>query len=126
MEDLNRMFSQAGLRFDQDFLNRVFFNSGNVVFRVYTYPAGNVRQTRQNIKIDSKNGTPLSQPAPKPNFIERWAARIIMKLNTFIIRKLFGIRYRLPGRPWMWWKIFKLARLKPGMAAKRFISVKWP
>jgi curved DNA-binding protein len=28
VDDLNRMFAQGGLRFDQDFLNRIFFGSG--------------------------------------------------------------------------------------------------
>ena len=30
--ELNRMFSQAGLRFDQDFLNRVFFGGRGFIF----------------------------------------------------------------------------------------------
>ena len=35
--DLASMFRQAGLRFDDDFLNSTFFNGQNVVFHTYTY-----------------------------------------------------------------------------------------
>ena len=44
------MFAQAGLRFDEEFLNRTFFSSGNVVFRVYTLrrrPAAGLYKPRQ-------------------------------------------------------------------------------
>ncbi len=43
MDELNRMFAQAGLRFDQDFLNRVFFGGNHVVFRVYRFGGSSSR-----------------------------------------------------------------------------------
>jgi len=95
-EDLNRMFAQAGLRFDQDFLNKVFFNANNVVFRVYTYPNGNARQSYQSGQSDPQNATQVAQPVYKPNWLERWAARITMKLSSFAIKKLFGIQIEPP------------------------------
>ena len=35
IEELNRMFQQAGLRFDQDFLNRTFFSGNGVIFQFF-------------------------------------------------------------------------------------------
>ena len=80
MEDLNRMFAQAGLRFDPEFLNRVFFNADNVVFRVYysgpnqrVYTNSNRSQPQsQSNQIDSDQ-TQVTPRAYKPNFIERWS-----------------------------------------------------
>jgi DnaJ-class molecular chaperone len=93
VEDLNRMFAQAGLRFDQDFLNRTFFNASNMVFKVYTYQNGNAHSTNTG----TENETQVAQPAYKPNFMERWAARVTMKLGSFAIKKLFGIQVEPPG-----------------------------
>jgi DnaJ-class molecular chaperone len=95
VDDLNRMFAQAGLRFDEDFLNRVFFNANNVVFRVYSYPGGTTR-----VYNTGENNTP-EPPAPpvpayKPNFLERWVARTSMKLSSFVIKRLFGIQIEPP------------------------------
>jgi curved DNA-binding protein CbpA len=92
MDDLNRMFSQAGLRFDQDFLNRVFFSGDNVVIRVYY---GSPRQRAYT------SAPPVESPSPsqavengygyKPNFVERWAARTTARLGNFVLRKAFGL-----------------------------------
>jgi DnaJ-class molecular chaperone len=96
VDDLNRMFAQAGLRFDQDFLNRVFFNANNVVFRVYTYPPGNDQQTYRSARVDPQKETQVARPVYKPNFLERWAARTTMKLSTFALKKLFGVKIEPP------------------------------
>jgi DnaJ-class molecular chaperone len=97
MEDLNRMFSQAGLRFDPEFLNRVFFGANNGVFRVYRFGGGST----QNSPFSTSDSYPSNQAqvAPagyKPGLIERWAARLTMKLGSFAMRKLFGIQYAAP------------------------------
>jgi DnaJ-class molecular chaperone len=97
-EDLNRIFAQAGLRFDQEFLNRTFFNASNMVFRVYTYQNGGERSTYYSTNAEPENETRVAQPAYKPNFMERWAARVTMKLGNFAIKKLFGIQVE-PPRP---------------------------
>jgi DnaJ-class molecular chaperone len=94
VDDLNRMFTQAGLRFDEDFLNRVFFNANNVVFRVYSYPGGTTRVYSTGTGSTPKPVTP--PPAYKPNFLERWAARTSMKLSSFAIKRLFGIQIEPP------------------------------
>jgi DnaJ-class molecular chaperone len=100
MEDLNRMFSQGGLRFDQEFLNRVFFNANNMVFRVY-YSGPQPRSSNISRDVSNEihhtadqNDTPAS--VYKPNFLERWVARITLKLGNYALRKLFGIQSSPP------------------------------
>jgi curved DNA-binding protein CbpA len=95
VDDLNRMFAQAGLRFDEDFLNRVFFNANNLVFKVYTYPGGTTRVYSTG-NVNAAEPPPAAEPAYKPNFLERWAARTSMKLSSFAIKKLFGIQIEPP------------------------------
>ena len=96
LDELNRMFAQAGLRFDPEFLNRVFFGANNVVFRVYRF--GGVPDfsfdAAESPRAEQNQVTPSS--GYKPNFVERWAARATMKVGNFIMRKLFGIQYQEP------------------------------
>jgi DnaJ-class molecular chaperone len=97
MDDLNRMFAQAGLRFDPEFLNRVFFGANNVIFRVYRFDGRN-SQTSPFSTSDqySSNQSQVASPDYKPGLIERWAGKITMKLGSFVMRKLFGIQYTTP------------------------------
>jgi DnaJ-class molecular chaperone len=97
MEELNRMFGQAGLRFDEEFLNRTFFNSGNVVFRVYTFGGGRPRvYTNPGSTNVQNNQSQVAPPEYKPGFFERMAAKATMKLSNFVLRRLFGVQYQPP------------------------------
>jgi DnaJ-class molecular chaperone len=97
MEDLNRMFAQLGLRFDPEFLNRVFFNANNVVFRVYRFggsdPQSNSYENERSSQIDQNQ---VARPSYKPGFLERMAAKATMKLGSFALKKLFGFQYESP------------------------------
>ena len=75
-DELNRMFTQAGLRFDQDFLNRVFFKDSGFMFRSFT-----------------SSGTSKRAYIYKPGLIERLLARIIIKISKYAVRKLFSFQY---------------------------------
>jgi len=82
MEELSRMFGQAGLRFDQDFLNRVFFEGaqraqrgGGIYWNVY----------RSGGSTDS---TPKS--VSKPGFFTRLMIKGLVKLGEFTVRSLLG------------------------------------
>jgi DnaJ-class molecular chaperone len=93
MDDLNRMFAQSGLRFDEDFLNRVFFNSKNVVFRVY-YAGPDPRAFSGYSNPQTAPGpdtTQVSRPVYKPSFAERMLNKAAMKLSAFAVKKIFGI-----------------------------------
>jgi DnaJ-class molecular chaperone len=93
LDELNRMFSQGGLRFDPEFLNRVFFNANNVVFRVY-YGGPRVRGYSYSYNHSSDDGTqnqvapPASANGPRPGIIER----SLMRMMGFFLKKLLGIQ----------------------------------
>ena len=80
LDELNRMFAQAGLRFDSDFLNRIFFSGGGV-FHFYSQPAG---------------GAAYRQPATptrKPNWLERKLMGAMNRFSRFMLKKLLGIEF---------------------------------
>ncbi|MFC1865940.1 DnaJ domain-containing protein [Chloroflexota bacterium] len=84
LDDLNRMFSQAGLRFDADFLNRVFTGGSGSVFHFYTQPGA--------------GRTSYGQPASgiqvyKPNWFERLFIKATAKTGRFLLKRLLGIEY---------------------------------
>jgi DnaJ-class molecular chaperone len=95
MDELNRMFAEGGLRFDEEFLSRIF-GAGNVVFRVYYGGPNSSAYIYQNQSSSRPEDSPLPTNAYKPNFIERWITRGAMKVFGFALRKLLGIQYTLP------------------------------
>jgi len=80
------MFTQAGLRFDQDFLNRVFFKDSGFMFRSFTSPGTSKRAYQQHY---SQNRAYTY----KPGLIERLLARIVIKISKYALRKLFSFQY---------------------------------
>lgn len=92
--ELNRMYRQAGLRFDQDFFNRVFFSTNGSVFRFYTSPGG---MNQRNYRYDERtNNQPYSQPGTsvyKPNWLEKTLTRVLVKISRFVLRMLFGFQF---------------------------------
>ena len=84
LDDLNRMFSQAGLRFDADFLNRVFSGGSGSVFHFYTQPGA--------------GRTAYEQPASgvqvyKPNWFERLFIKATAKTGRFLLKRLLGLEF---------------------------------
>jgi len=92
MDELNRMFAQGGLRFDPDFLNRIFFSADNVTFRVF-YAGPNTRTYTYNSPSPT-NQTSVSNTnlGYKPNFVERIFSKAAMKVGNYAMKKLFGIQ----------------------------------
>ena len=89
-DDLNRMFAQDGLRFDQDFLNRVFFSGRGFTFQFFTSPGGTVR--------DFHGSRTASQQYPhvsthKPGWIERLLSKMATRIGKFMLSKLFASQY---------------------------------
>ena len=93
-DELSRMFAQAGLRFDQDFLNRVFFEGRGVVFEFFSAPGGAAgREYRFGDDTAREQYYPQSSVSTyKPNWMERLLLKIVTKTGTFILRKLFGLQ----------------------------------
>ena len=94
-DELSRMFAQAGLRFDQDFLNRTFFSGSNFVFQFFTGPSGTSTRAHKvgNWKNSEQHYPDTSLSAYKPNLIERLLSKITAKIGSYALRKLFGLHY---------------------------------
>jgi len=86
-DELSRMFAQAGLRFDQDFLNRVFFEGSGFIFQFFTTP----RAVRQRTYHQGYPYTTVS--TYKPGLVERLLSRITVKIGKYALGKLFGLEY---------------------------------
>ena len=110
IEELNRMFQQAGLRFDQDFLNRTFFSGNGFIFQFYSTPQG----SRQTVyRSGSANGNitqnmdgllndippeylNASAPPGKPGFFDRLELKMVNWFTRLTLRMLFGVRVETP------------------------------
>ena len=82
--DLSRMFAQAGLRFDEDFLNRVFFQGRGIVFQFFSTPGSTGSRAYYQPFTDAE------KPARKPGFITRMLSRLATKTGKFIMGRLLG------------------------------------
>jgi curved DNA-binding protein len=80
-EEMNRMFARAGLRFDPDFLNRVYFSGRGMGFRFFTGPGGAYGSSPSS-----------STPARKPNWLERLLGRMVTGFFRFIVKSLIGLQ----------------------------------
>ncbi|MBI4285316.1 MAG: J domain-containing protein [Chloroflexi bacterium] len=92
--DLNRMFSQAGLRFDQDFLNRLFFSGSGYIFQFSFSPSG-VKRNAHAYGSGADTATAyqdeIAAKARRPGFFERFFNRILFKVTTWAMRRAFGL-----------------------------------
>ena len=98
IEELNRMFQQAGLRFDQDFLNRTFFSGNGVVFQFYSGPGGASQTAYQygngnNIPPEYLNS---NAPVRKLGFFDRLELKMVNWFTRLTLRMLFGVRVGTP------------------------------
>ena len=94
-DELNRMFGQAGLRYDKDFLDRVFFGGSGVVFQFFTTPGGSGQRVYK-----SGNGASYQQHRPhagltihKPGWIEKLLSKMIVRIGRYILRAFFGFEF---------------------------------
>ncbi len=86
-DELNRMFTQAGLRFDHDFLNRVFFKGSGFISQFFTSSGISQRAYQQHY-------SQARVSTYKPSLIERLLTRIAVKIGKYALRKLFGFQYK--------------------------------
>ncbi len=93
-DEMNRMFSQAGLRFDQDFLNRMFFEGSGFTFQFFTNPGGvGQRVYRFGDRTTYQQYPHTKVSTYKPNLIERLITRAAVKIGKYALGKLFGLQY---------------------------------
>jgi DnaJ-class molecular chaperone len=120
MEELNRMFSQNGLRFDPEFLNRVFFNTDNVIVRVYSSRPG-ARSYTYGTGVQQSNGQTRMYEAPaKPGIVDRFLMRVL----SFFLRKIFGIQGQSPSRDLNLYQDFELDSNLAGSGGEKELKVK--
>lgn len=92
--EMNRMFSRAGLRFDQDFLNSVFFGSRGMVFQFYTGPRGTGRRIyRSGDQVTEPQYQQTSTTDYKLNWLDRLFYKIATMVSKLVLRTLFGIKF---------------------------------
>jgi DnaJ-class molecular chaperone len=85
-DELSRMFSQAGLRFDQDFLNKVFFGSRGFVYETTPH--------RTEPLFDK-----VLTHKQKPNLIEGIAGKVANKMLRYTLKKTLGFEVQsLPAK----------------------------
>ncbi len=90
--ELDRMFAQAGLRFDRDFLNRVFFQGNSFAFQFFSTPHGASRGAYQfGDRATYQQPYPgAAMPTHKPSRMERLFSRMAIKVVRFALRRLLG------------------------------------
>ncbi len=90
-DELSRMFGQAGLRFDEDFLNSVFFSGKGTVFEWRVGPGGVRRSYYRFGEPAPYEPEPYFQTQQKrPNLIERLVGRAARKMGRYAVKKMLG------------------------------------
>jgi len=84
--EMQRMFAQAGLRFDRDFVSRVFFGGKGVTFYSFSGAAGPHQGTYG----------PTSVSTYRPGLMERAFSRVAVGLGRFLLKRVFGLKFEEP------------------------------
>jgi len=126
IEELNRMFQQAGLRFDQDFLNRTFFSGNGTIFQFYSGPGGARQTTYQygngnNIPPEFLNS---NVPGRKLGFFDRLELKMVNWFTKLTLRMLFGVRVDKPKPAIDKHQPFKLSATEATNGVEKSVTVK--
>jgi DnaJ-class molecular chaperone len=112
---MNEMFRQAGLRFDQDFMNRTFFSGNGVIFTFYSGPGGASQRVyrygngaanvngnmngdiNRQLNGDGNDDVPPeyfnpATPERKLGFFERMEISMVKWFTRLTLKMLFGLR----------------------------------
>jgi len=88
-DEMSRMFGQAGLNFDEDFLNRVFFSGSGIMFQFFNSPGG-----ARVYGSGNRTAYQHHYPAARAGFLTRLFSKMTVKIGTFLLGKLLGSRYQ--------------------------------
>jgi len=127
------MFQQAGLRFDQDFLNRTFFSGNGFIFQFYSTPQGsrqtvyrsgsangNITQNRDGLLNDiPPEYLNANAPPGKPGFFDRLELKMVNWFTRLTLRMLFGVRVETPKPGIDRRQSSNYPRLKPRKASRK-------
>lgn len=125
--DLRRMFAQAGLRYDQDFLNRVFFGGRSFTFQFFTTPRRGSRRGSEfaDRTAHQRQYPPAGTSVYKPNWIERLVSRIAMGIGRFALRKLSGLEDEaLPQKSLDWHIELEISRDETAAGGEKQVTYK--
>jgi len=93
-DELQRMFAQGGLRFDQDFINRVFFGAKDFTVSSSANPGG-APSGSYGFRGRSVY-EPAGAAAYKPGLVARTFSKVTAKLGKFLLKRLFGLQIEEP------------------------------
>ena len=139
---MNEMFRQAGLRFDQDFMNRTFFSGNGVIFTFYSGPGGTSQRVyrygngganingningdvNRQLNGDGNDDAPPEYFSPAPperklGFFDRLELRMIKWFSNFTLRMLFGMKPRVDIR-----RNFKLSSAEASAGVEKTVILK--
>ncbi len=92
-EELNRIFGQAGLRFDRDFMSRTFFGNNWVTFQFFSGPGGaGQRVYTSGGGMPAQGQGEAEAPAYKPSFIEKLLMGAVVGISKFLLKVIFGVQ----------------------------------
>lgn len=86
MADLGRMFRDAGLRFDPEFVDNVFGGKGGFTVHVYGWPGSTAGQAASP-KTASRAAPSIDLPRRKPGLAESFAGWF----TRLVFKRLFGL-----------------------------------
>jgi len=127
VDELNRMFQQAGLRFGQDFFNQMFFSGQGTVYSFSFGPSGIRRSTFSYGNKQAVNEEPPAQVAPtqKLGLVDRILMKTISGLTRFIMRVFFGIKLPEPPKSRLdEWQSLELMASEAQAGGEKSIKVK--
>ena len=115
------MFTQAGLRFDQDFLNRVFFSGRGGTFQFFSSMGNSSGVTG----FENRAGYQQFYTAYKPNLFEKLLLKIASGVGGFLLRLLFGRQYKpLPGHSLDYHTELEISQVEASAGGEKQVSYK--
>jgi DnaJ-class molecular chaperone len=127
VDELNRMFQQAGLRFGQDFFNQMFFSGQGTVY-TFSFGQGGIRRTTYNFGNLSTNNAELphqTAPVQKPGIVDRLLLKTISGLTRFSLRTLFGVELPKPPTSRLdEWKELELMPSEAQAGGEKSVNIK--
>jgi DnaJ-class molecular chaperone len=123
-EELNRMFQQAGLRFDQSFFNQTF--SGQAKMYSFSFGPGGFRRTTYG--FDNTQAGPDNElknvDMPKPSLGDRIVFKTISGLTRFSMKTLFGIDIPKPQPALDEWQELNLTAAEAKQGGEKAVKIK--
>ena len=127
VDDLTRMFQQAGLRFGPDFFNQMFFSGQGTVY-TFSFGQSGFRRATYNFGNASTDNAELphqTAPVQKPGLVDRLLLKTISGLTQFSLRTLFGVELPSVAKSRLdEWQELELTPSEAQAGGEKFVSIK--